>query len=143
MSTARPLFPQRQRLLASGLALTWLVVWLQVFLPFLAPVDPFNPGRHILGDTAIICTIEGMKIVKVADLPVEPDGKSGNAAGAGTHACPLCAATTLAQAAVLPVAIEFADPVLVAESHFEAVAAQPRAPPRHFSFAARAPPSLT
>jgi len=136
-------FARRQRLLASGLAMTWLIVWLQVFLPFMAPVDPLNPGRHIFGDSAIICTIEGMKIVKLSDLPVQEDGKSGKTAGAGTHACPLCAATTIAQSAVLPVVIEFALPLIVAEARFEAVATQPRAPPRHFSFAARAPPSLS
>lgn len=132
---------RRERLLSTGLALTALVVWLQLFLPFVAPVDPRYPGRHILGDTAIICTVEGMKIVKVADLPTTDDGKAGMVAGAGSHACPLCAAHMLAAATLLPTAIEFPLPGSVVVGGLVVSSTQPRAPPPMAAFAARAPPS--
>lgn len=131
----------REKLLAAGLALTWLVVWLQVFLPFIAPADPLNPSRYVLGgDTVILCTIEGMKVVKAADLPQQEDGNAGQAAGAGTHACPLATAHALAGAALTPEPVVFTAPRGFAVAYQPHTAARPRAPPPVAGFAARAPP---
>lgn len=133
---------RRERLLATGLALTWLVVWLQIFLPFVAPADPLNPSRHLLGgDTVILCTVEGMKIVKLSDLQQQDESDPGKkAAGAGTHACPLAAAQTLTGAALSPQPVVFPAPRVFAVAYLPATAARPRAPPLVAGFTARAPP---
>ena len=130
----------RERLLATGLALTWLAVWLQLVLPFIAPADPLNPGRHLLGDTAILCTIDGIKIVKASDLPVGQDGNSGKTSAASAHACPLCSATTIAHGMVPPTKIEFVVPSVLFKLRLMLATAQPRAPPPSSTFSARAPP---
>lgn len=130
----------RDRLLATGLALTWLVVWLQVFLPFVAPADPLNPSRYLLGgDTVILCTIEGMKLVKAADLPQQEDG-ADMTAGAGSYACPRVAAQALAEAALAPQPIVFPAPRGFAAAWLPETASPPRAPPPSSGFEARAPP---
>ena len=140
-SIMRGITLRRERLLATGLALTWLVVWLQIFLPFVAPADPINPSRHLLGgDTVILCTVEGMKIVKLSDLQQQEESDAGKAAGAGTHACPLAVAQTLAGAAVAPQPVVFPAPRVFAVAYQSETAARPRAPPQVAGFAARAPP---
>ncbi|MGE0151323.1 MAG: DUF2946 family protein [Reyranellaceae bacterium] len=133
---------RRERLLATGLALTWLVVWLQVFLPFIAPADPLNPSRYRLGgDTVILCTVEGMKVVKLSDLQhQQQDGDGDLSAGMGSYACPRVATQTLAAAALAPQPVVFPAPRVFAVAWLPHTASRPRAPPPVAGFAARAPP---
>lgn len=133
--------PARRRLLASGLGLTWLVVWLQIFLPFVIPVDPLNPGRHVLGDMVVICTVEGMKVVALDRSPAQEDGQDGNQAGAGTYACPLCSAQALAAALVVPADLAAWSPSAIGLAYRQATLETPRGPPPPRAFAARAPPA--
>ena len=131
----------REKLLATGLALTWLAVWLQVFLPYVAPADPLNPNRYLLGgDTAIICTIEGMKVVRLSDLPQQEEDGSDQTAGMGSYGCPRVAAQSLTGAVLPPEPIEFSAPRVFAVAWLPATAARPRAPPPPSGFSARAPP---